>query len=62
MSGDLVLVSRIQLLSHQISSHSQFKVTGGTGHIGFRVLATALESGYTVRAAVRRAEQSEITR
>ncbi|KIW14443.1 hypothetical protein PV08_07227 [Exophiala spinifera] len=30
-------------------------VTGGTGMIGFRVLETALEAGYRVRAAVRRA-------
>jgi nucleoside-diphosphate-sugar epimerase len=29
-------------------------LTGGTGHIGFKTLVTALEAGYRVRAAVRR--------
>ena len=28
-------------------------ITGGTGHVGFRILVTALQAGYRVRAAVR---------
>jgi nucleoside-diphosphate-sugar epimerase len=28
-------------------------ITGGTGHVGFRTLVTALTAGYSVRAAVR---------
>ena len=28
-------------------------ITGGTGHVGFRTLVTALQLGYSVRAAVR---------
>ncbi|TVY81226.1 NAD-dependent epimerase/dehydratase [Lachnellula suecica] len=28
-------------------------ITGGSGHVGFRTLVTALEAGYDVRAAVR---------
>ncbi|KAF4983384.1 hypothetical protein F66182_17065, partial [Fusarium sp. NRRL 66182] len=28
-------------------------ITGGSGHIGYQVLVTALEAGYRVRAAVR---------
>ncbi|OBT40675.1 hypothetical protein VE00_08683 [Pseudogymnoascus sp. WSF 3629] len=28
-------------------------ITGGTGHVGFRTLVTALQFGYSVRAAVR---------
>ncbi|ETS81285.1 hypothetical protein PFICI_06287 [Pestalotiopsis fici W106-1] len=34
-------------------------VTGVTGFIGFKVLITALEEGYTVRAAVRSIEKSK---
>lgn len=37
-------------------------LTGGTGHIGFRTLVTALEAGYHVRAAIRRESSiAEIT-
>ena len=35
------------------------QITGVTGHIGFKVLATTLQAGYRVRAAVRRATQAE---
>ncbi|OQD91055.1 hypothetical protein PENANT_c001G04080 [Penicillium antarcticum] len=34
-------------------SNNLVLITGGTGHIGFRTLATALKSGYRVRAAIR---------
>lgn len=34
-------------------------ITGGTGHIGYRVLVSALEAGYRVRAAVRSQEKAE---
>lgn len=34
-----------------------WQATGVTGHVGFAVLVKALQSGYRVRAAVRRAEQ-----
>ncbi|KAG9949259.1 cinnamyl-alcohol dehydrogenase, partial [Aureobasidium melanogenum] len=37
-------------------------ITGVTGFIGFRVLLDALEQGYTVRAAVRSAAQSDLLR
>jgi uncharacterized protein YbjT (DUF2867 family) len=33
-------------------------VTGGSGHVGFRTLAFALQSGYRVRAAVRSPEKA----
>jgi nucleoside-diphosphate-sugar epimerase len=35
-------------------------ITGATGHVGFAVLTTALEAGYTVRAAVRSAEKEKV--
>jgi hypothetical protein len=38
------------------------KITGVTGFVGFRVLATALQKGYRVRAAIRRKEQEHIIR
>jgi uncharacterized protein YbjT (DUF2867 family) len=28
-------------------------ITGGTGFIGFKIIVTALQAGYSVRAAVR---------
>ena len=34
-------------------------LTGGTGHIGFRVLVEALQAGYTVRTSVRRESSIE---
>ena len=34
-------------------------LTGGTGHLGFRVLLSALEAGYSVRAAVRSEKKAE---
>lgn len=34
-------------------------VTGGSGHLGFRVLAFALSSGYRIRAAVRSQEKAD---
>ncbi|KAJ5770048.1 NAD(P)-binding Rossmann-fold containing protein [Penicillium nucicola] len=34
-------------------SNNLVLITGGTGHIGFKTLATALKSGYRVRAAIR---------
>jgi uncharacterized protein YbjT (DUF2867 family) len=34
-------------------------VTGGSGHLGFRVLAFALQYNYRVRAAVRSPEKAE---
>ncbi len=33
-------------------------VTGGSGHLGFRVIAVALSSNYHVRAAVRSSEKA----
>ncbi|CAA7268937.1 unnamed protein product [Cyclocybe aegerita] len=33
-------------------------ITGVSGHVGFRVLAEALQAGYRARAVVRRAEQA----
>ena len=38
------------------------KITGITGHVGFRVLATALETGYRVRGVVRRFEQIDLVK
>ena len=35
------------------------QITGVSGHIGFRVLATALAAGYRVRATLRKQEQVE---
>jgi nucleoside-diphosphate-sugar epimerase len=35
------------------SNNAIVLVTGGSGHLGFRAIAFALESGYRVRAAVR---------
>lgn len=37
-------------------------ITGATGHLGFRVLRTALEAGYHVRAAVRSEQKAAILR
>ncbi|KAJ5621055.1 hypothetical protein N7510_005039 [Penicillium lagena] len=34
-------------------------ITGGSGHIGFRVIVDALEAGYQVRAAVRSLEKGD---
>ncbi|KAJ6131557.1 hypothetical protein N7523_001263 [Penicillium sp. IBT 18751x] len=34
-------------------------ITGGTGHVGFRTLVTALKAGYQVRAAVRSESKKE---
>ncbi|KAJ5137481.1 putative oxidoreductase [Penicillium atrosanguineum] len=34
-------------------------ITGGTGHVGFRTLVTALKAGYRVRAAVRSESKRE---
>jgi len=34
-------------------------LTGGTGHIGFRILVLALQAGYRVRAAVRSSSKAE---
>lgn len=34
-------------------------ITGGTGHIGFKTLVTALKAGYRVRAAVRSESKKE---
>jgi uncharacterized protein YbjT (DUF2867 family) len=34
-------------------------VTSGSGHLGFRALAFALQSNYRVRAAVRSPEKAE---
>jgi nucleoside-diphosphate-sugar epimerase len=50
--------------NHPISKFNYFKlhlemssdlvlITGGTGHIGFRTLVTALKAGYRVRTAIR---------
>jgi nucleoside-diphosphate-sugar epimerase len=33
------------------------QITGITGHVGFKVLVTALQAGYTVRGAIRREAQ-----
>lgn len=35
-------------------------LTGATGHLGFKVLRSALEAGYTVRAAVRSEQKATI--
>ncbi|KAK5715799.1 hypothetical protein LTR17_016630 [Elasticomyces elasticus] len=35
-------------------------LTGGTGHLGFRVLITTLENGYSLRAAVRSEKKADI--
>ncbi|KAK5047330.1 hypothetical protein LTR84_006852 [Exophiala bonariae] len=35
-------------------------ITGGNGHIGFRVVAFALKAGYHVRAAVRSQEKADL--
>lgn len=34
-------------------------ITGATGHLGFRTLVLALQAGYRVRVALRKAEQIE---
>ncbi|PYI32682.1 NAD(P)-binding protein [Aspergillus indologenus CBS 114.80] len=34
-------------------------ITGGSGHVGFRVLVRALEAGYRVRAAVRSPDKAQ---
>lgn len=41
-------------------SASLVLITGATGHLGFRVLRTALEAGYPVRAAVRSEQKATI--
>jgi uncharacterized protein YbjT (DUF2867 family) len=35
-------------------------ITGATGHLGFKVLRTALEAGYRVRAAVRSEQKTTL--
>ncbi|KAE9368103.1 NAD(P)-binding protein [Stipitochalara longipes BDJ] len=35
-------------------------VTGGTGHVGFKVLVNALEAGYDIRAAIRDPSKKEL--
>ena len=35
-------------------------ITGATGHLGFKVLRTALEAGYHVRAAVRSEQKATL--
>lgn len=37
-------------------------ITGGTGHLGFKVLRDALDAGYRVRAAVRSQAKAESVR
>ncbi|KAJ4989203.1 NAD-binding rossmann-fold containing protein [Stagonosporopsis vannaccii] len=39
--------------------HGQLRITGVSGHVGFRVLVEALSRNYRVRAIVRRPEQGE---
>jgi nucleoside-diphosphate-sugar epimerase len=34
-------------------------ITGASGHLGFKVLVTALEAGYKARVALRRLEQAD---
>ena len=34
-------------------------ITGATGHLGFKILVTALEAGYRTRIALRRLEQAD---
>jgi nucleoside-diphosphate-sugar epimerase len=34
-------------------------ITGASGHLGFKVLITALEAGYKTRVALRRLEQAD---
>ena len=36
------------------------QITGGSGHLGYRVIVEALKAGYKVRAAVRTLEKAEI--
>jgi nucleoside-diphosphate-sugar epimerase len=45
-------------MTHTYAS-SLVLITGVTGHIGFRVLLDALNSGYSVRAAVRSSEKAK---
>jgi nucleoside-diphosphate-sugar epimerase len=40
------------------SNPSLVFITGGTGHLGFRVILDALKAGYRVRAAVRSSEKA----
>jgi uncharacterized protein YbjT (DUF2867 family) len=42
-----------------MSNEQLVLVTGGSGHLGFRILAFALQSNYRVRAAVRSSEKAE---
>jgi nucleoside-diphosphate-sugar epimerase len=35
-------------------------ITGGTGHVGFKVLVEALEAGYSVRAAIRDTSKKQL--
>jgi nucleoside-diphosphate-sugar epimerase len=43
---------------HQMAGEIVF-ITGGSGHIGYRVIVDALKAGYRVRAAVRSQEKAD---
>jgi uncharacterized protein YbjT (DUF2867 family) len=40
-------------------SNQLILITGASGHLGFKVLVTALEAGYKARIALRRLEQAD---
>ena len=40
-------------------SNQLILITGASGHLGFKVLVTALEAGYKARVALRRLEQAD---
>lgn len=52
MAGELVLV-RFTVPKYLSLKLTYTQVTGGSGHLGFRVIVRALEAGYRVRAPVR---------
>lgn len=56
------LLLQTPLLVSVIMSNELILVTGASGHIGFRTLAIALESGYRVRLALRSEERFEAIR
>lgn len=58
MSDPLVLVSSHHIFLFKETHLTQcLQITGITGHVGFRVLVHALQSGYTIRGIVRREAQ-----
>jgi len=58
MAGDLILVS-LALRRGLLAIAHISQITGVSGYIGFKTLILALEGGFRVRAAIRKAEQAK---